>query len=274
MIFFGTELYKYPEILLKSYHDINSSNKKIKIKSKIISKLISSYIRLFGIPDVSFQLRAKYFYDQIISNKKYIPKKILDAGSGIGYYSLLMSKSFPNSSILGVDTDTNKLKFTKSLGIPKVKFEYHNLNNVILNKKFDLIVNIDVLEHIKDYKKVLKNFYSMLEPGGNLYIHTPQVKQKRFFKSFFKNWQHDDHVREGYIPEHLLTELKRIGFVSLVKSNGLGPLSSLVWEINQILLSFNLYVSAVIFPLLLLITYLEKRPTTGLTFYLVAQKKT
>ena len=213
---FGSEYANHPEILMQSLHEMNAKYQKPRCSANMLGFFQSIYIRLFGIPEIGFQIRGMYFRKALWEMRDFKPKKILDAGSGIGSYTFYLAKLFPNASVEGWEIDKNKLafckKFSKELNIRNAPFSFRNLTNTLGYKsKFDLIVNIDVLEHIKDYKKVLKNFYTLLMPGGYVYIHTPQLNQKRFF-SRFDTWKHKDHVREGFDPITLRRDEKQALF--------------------------------------------------------------
>src|SRR5205085_9906865 len=119
-------------------------------------------------------------------------------------------------------------------------------------EKYKLNVNIDVLEHVDDYKKVLKNLSALLLPGGFIYIHTPQPNQKRIFKSF-KTWAHEDHVHEGYTPDDLVQEFKKLGFKVIEKKETFGFAGKLAWELNHMGFKKGFIVTGLTYPALYLI---------------------
>lgn len=258
---FGRESWRHPEIILKSFNEMSHDHSKKNKKNKKPTILDQAYLALFGIPEIGFQIRSLYFKKMLgkhLSKKKI--SKILDAGSGIGTYSFWLSKKFPNSYVDGWDIDKNKLrfseKFCEELGISNVSFKFNDLYESQKGKNmYDLIINIDVLEHIKDYKKVLKNFYSLLVPGGYLFIHVPQPNQKRIFKQM-ESWHHDDHVREGIEEKVLKNDLKNIGFKITESRQTFGPLGKLAWELNHIALKKNFITAGIVYllvyPLILL----------------------
>src|SRR3989344_6988950 len=143
---YGTFYAKYPEILLDSYQKIGSPTSTQKHIS-LNNPFLKLYLSIFGIPDVSFQLRAKYFEETLKSIPIFSPQKILDAGSGIGFYSLFLRRLYPDSTILGVDIDKHKLSFCRQLNLPHAQYKYADITKLSMHKQsFDLIVNIDVLE--------------------------------------------------------------------------------------------------------------------------------
>ena len=69
---------------------------------------------------------------------------------------------------------------------------------------FDLICAFEVIEHIKDYKKALAEFYRVLKPGGLLLISTPN---KAIYSPDSKKPFYPFHFHEFYL-EDLKTMLK------------------------------------------------------------------
>ena len=127
-------------------------------------------------------------------------EKDTDAGSGIGAYAFWLAKTFPRASVTGGDIDRHKLKscrvLTREFHLNNVSFSYFDITKANGKARYNLIVTIDVLEHVEDYTKVLQNFHRLLRKGGLLYVHVPQPDQMRIFRSL-RGWRHEDHVLEG-----------------------------------------------------------------------------
>lgn len=85
--------------------------------------------------------------------KYFHPKSVIDIGCGVGIYLKEFEKS--GVDILGFDGSPEAIK--NSLVGDKIKL--HDLNKpLILNKKFDLCLSIEVAEHLeKEYSDVLVN---------------------------------------------------------------------------------------------------------------------
>jgi 2-polyprenyl-3-methyl-5-hydroxy-6-metoxy-1,4-benzoquinol methylase len=271
----GRNYWKTPEVLVDSYYKIQDRSKP-NAKNNILHNV---YIFMFGIPDIGFQLRGKYFLNSLKTLSNFTPNNILDAGSGIGFYTFRMSQMYPNSKIDGIDIDQHKLEFCKKYiadnDIQNISFSNKNLVNEKLKKNnYDLIVNVDVLEHVNDYMFVLKNFYSALRPGGVLYLHTPQINQTRIFKKYFQNWVHEEHVREGFDKNSLKSNLLKIGFQKVYISEGFGFWGKMAWEIVTICMDRSQILGALIFPLAYCLTFLDKssKNDSGLSLYLLAKK--
>lgn len=282
---FGSIYANHPEILIDSFKQMNDDyQEKIEAGkgclhscSGFLGKL---YLRILGIPEIGFQVRFLYFkkiLNECLFN--FTPKKILDAGSGIGAFAFWLGRFYPRATVVGYEIDKNKLQFcqelAKELQAKNVTFLYNDLLKKNRERKvYDLIVNIDVLEHVKNYKKVLKNCYDLLKPYGYLYIHTPQPNQRRVFKQFTK-WHHKDHTYEGFSPIYLRKRLEKLGFKVIVLRQTFGFLGSLAWEINHIMLFKGFILAGLTYPLLYLLARLDLLfiNKKGLGIVLLAQKR-
>lgn len=276
---FGREYWRQPSILLSSFGQMHSKYKKIAKRNKKDSIFQKLYIGIFGIPEIGFQIRSLYFVKILkekLENKKI--KNILDAGSGIGTYSFLLANKFPDSRVFGGDIDEEKIKFCKSFSkkmqLPNVEFGYFDVEKPSFKHRFDLIVNIDVLEHVNDYKKVIKNFNKLLNEGGYLYIHAPQTNQKRIF-SQLKKWEHEDHTHEGYSVEDLKNELKKSGFKVTIAKESFGFFGKLSWELNHMSFKKGFLFSGLTYPLLYVIASIDLLfdNRNGLGTAILAKKK-
>lgn len=257
---FGREYHRYPKVLLNSFGEMSEGYKGKKNKSKLLEMLFKSYIFVFGIPEIGFQIRCLYF-KHILFPRVKDRKNILDAGSGIGIYTFWLNKNYKDSNVLGTDIDRQKLKIAKELvknfKADRINFEIDDVTTPPKKKSsFDLIVTIDVLEHVKDYKKVIKNFSQRLTKGGYLYIHTPQANQKRFFKSL-ENWEHESHEHEGFTKSILKKELEKNGMKLVISKNTFGFFGKLAWELNHIALGKSFILAGILYPALYIIARLD-----------------
>lgn len=276
---FGNEYASRLDILLQSFGEINEKYKKKIDKDNIfIERLKILYVSLFGIPEIGFQIRSLYFKRYTLKLVRKNFKKILDVGSGIGFYTLLLGKTFKNAKVIGIDIDKNKLKSSQSiadeLAIKNVEFLDLNATKLPNKPLYDFTVNIDVLEHVGNYKKVIKNFFSALRKNGYLYIHVPQLNQKRIFSSF-KTWYHEDHIRGGITKTELENSLRKLGFRIIISKETFGFFGKLAWELNHLMLSRSFVLAGITFPFLFFLAMLDPfcKNNDGLGIAILAQKK-
>lgn len=276
---FGSQYSRHPEMLVQSLREMN--DRYAHGFSGMIgwsAWLAGIYIRIFGIPEIGFQVRGMYFRQALRSFMTFSPKTILDVGSGIGCYSFHMAKRFPRARVTGWEIDRSKLAYSQQLSkefqAENTAFVFGDIVNPPKKKNsFDLITIIDVMEHIPDYKKALNNMYTLLNPSGYVYIHVPQIKQVRFFREF-RSWEHADHVREGFAPASLVQDLQHAGFVIVSVRNSFGYFGSFAWELNHMLLAKSKALAAVCYPFLYVVSLVDGmiRNQRGLCVAIIAQK--
>lgn len=278
---FGREYANHLDILNQSFAEMNEKyeNKlRTENKSYFIEKLKKLFIGIFGIPEIGFQIRSLYFQDILYSHKfSKTPQKILDAGSGIGTYTFYLSKMFPQAQVVGGEIDKKKLRAAHDL---KKKVASQNVTFISLDvtkkqktSQYDLIVIIDVLEHIENYEKVLKNLYKLLRKNGYLYIHVPQPNQKRIFKAL-KFWHHEDHAHEGIEKRKLRKKLQNLGFELVIAKETFGFFGKLAWELNHLTLAKNFMLAGILYPFLYILAKMDVLVTnsSGLGIAVLAKK--
>ena len=108
----------------------------------------------------------------LVKFQKYLSGQILEVGCGIGNFTKLIS-SF--GQVTAVDIEPDYIKQTKK----KVQEAHVGLGDIekgklfFKDKKFDSIVCLNVLEHIKDDGKAISNIVQLLKPDGVLVLLVP-----------------------------------------------------------------------------------------------------
>ena len=165
-------------------------------------------------------LREKYVKRELLllaSNRESI-RDILDAGSGYGQYTWFCTKAFPNASILGVDVKKEQIEdcalFFKKMHKSRCRFEVKDLEKLSYDSLFDLVLCVDVMEHVADDMTVFRNFCRSLKSGGLCLINTPTrdpeppaVQDNNHVDSVVA-----EHVREGYTSDEIREKLSDAGF--------------------------------------------------------------
>jgi 2-polyprenyl-3-methyl-5-hydroxy-6-metoxy-1,4-benzoquinol methylase len=170
--------------------------------------------------------------------------QILDAGSGFGQYSYYLSRKNPSWSILGVDVKTEQIEdckaFFKRIGKSNVQFQYADLTEFVHADTYDLILSVDVMEHIEEDVMVFENFWKSLKPGGMLLISTPSdqggsdvhqhdaAEAGNAQSSFI-----DEHVRDGYNIHEIQEKLKSAGFSKTEAHYSYGTPGKISWKLSM-----------------------------------------
>ena len=163
---------------------------------------------------------------------------ILDAGSGFGQYAWRLWKINNNWNILGIDVkeeqvdDCNKyVNGTKARG--KLTFRVADLTEYKEEDKYNLVLSVDVMEHIEEDRQVFSNFYSSLQKDGWLIISTPSDKGGSDVHNEDDHSFIDEHVRDGYGVEDINEKLQTAGFIDISTAYTYGWPGKISWKLSM-----------------------------------------
>ncbi len=188
--------------------------------------------------------------------------EILDAGSGFGQYSYYLSKKNKSWKITGVDVKEEQIDdcnvFFKRIGLSNASFRIEDLTKFKTEIAYDLILSVDVMEHILEDLKVFKNFHDSLKPQGMVLISTPSDQggsdvHEHEHESFI-----DEHVRDGYNINEIQEKLKMAGFARTEARYNYGTPGKISWKLSMkypIMLLNASKLFFIILPLYYLITF-------------------
>lgn len=166
-----------------------------------------------------FFLRSWYVRRELKNIRRLKKEKhlsIYDAGSGFGQYSYFMSKKLNPCNIYSIDVKEDWIndcnEFFSDKKINNVKFGIEDLTTITYKDEYDLILCVDVMEHIEDDKKVFQNFYNALNKDGYLIINTPSIYGGSDVHEDSDESFIGEHARVGYSPEDLKEKLEPLGF--------------------------------------------------------------
>ena len=125
-------------------------------------------------------IRIKYIKENIISNFKLkITKKplhkinILDIGCGGGLLSEPMTRL--GATVTGIDASIKNINIAK-LHAKKNKLQINYLcsspEKLKINKKFDVILNMEIIEHVEDINFFLNSCSKLLKKNGLMFVAT------------------------------------------------------------------------------------------------------
>lgn len=167
--------------------------------------------------------------------------QILDAGSGFGQYTYRMSRIFPDSVIKGIDVKQEQIddcnRFFSSINQGKrINFESCDLTALNEPDQYNLILCVDVMEHIAEDELVFRNFHESLKDKGILMISTPSDKGGSDTEAHDHASAHGfigEHVRDGYGIEEIRGKLVSAGFRDIEAKYVYGTPGSLSWRLSM-----------------------------------------
>ena len=125
-------------------------------------------------------IRIKYIKDNLIehfnlkkNNQPLKSLKLLDIGCGGGLLSEPMSRLGAN--VVGIDASKNNINVAKHhLKKSKLSIEYYNSSpeNFKALKKFDVVLNMEIVEHVENIDIFIKQSSMFLKKNGIMFIAT------------------------------------------------------------------------------------------------------
>lgn len=154
--------------------------------------------------------------DAVAQVKKFMPSAqavIMEIGCSSGFLIRDLAKSFPEAVIVGADVVKEPLyRLAKTLpGIPLIRFDL--LQNPLPAQSVDVLIMLNVLEHIEDDVVALQNAFNLLKPGGALIIEVPAGPY------LYDAYDAELHHFRRYSASELQAKLTQAGFKISRKSH-------------------------------------------------------
>ena len=139
----------------------------------------------------------------------YVGARVLEIGAGIGNITTWL---LPRDLYVASDINPHYLDYLQNMSVGK---PYLDVDRIDLEDsscferwkgRFDTVVCLNVLEHVRDPLQSLRNIHDVLEPGGRLVLYVPQGQH--LYSSLDEVLGH----RVRYDREMLGRELREAGF--------------------------------------------------------------
>jgi 2-polyprenyl-6-hydroxyphenyl methylase/3-demethylubiquinone-9 3-methyltransferase len=172
-------------------------------------------------------IRISYIKENIIKTFKINLKKkplknikILDVGCGGGLLSEPMSRL--GADVTGIDASMKNINVAKIHSkINKLKINYicASPEKLKIGKKFDVILNMEIVEHVEDVNFFLKSCSNLLKKNGIMFVATLNKTLKSYVfaivgAEYILRWLPiGTHEWEKFIkPDELISILKKNNF--------------------------------------------------------------
>jgi SAM-dependent methyltransferase len=172
----------------------------------------------------------------------WAPRRALDAGTGYGQYALALRACFPAARVLSVDINPACVarldELCRSGGVAAVETRVADLLELELDEPVDLVLNVDVVEHIEDDRRVFRNLAAALAPGGLLLLHTPAVAEGTPEAAVSGPGVRrgacavGEHAREGYTRAMLRERLRQAGLEEVWLRATYGRAGGWAWRLG------------------------------------------
>jgi len=105
-------------------------------------------------------------------------ERVLDVGCNRGSIEALFQSLYPEAvsttRIDGIDVSSRAIAQALELSLPNCRFQTYSGTEIPFPvASFDLVVLVEVLEHVPAKRDLLREIWRVLKPGGRLYLTTP-----------------------------------------------------------------------------------------------------
>lgn len=129
----------------------------------------------------------------------------LEIGCGTGQVLQAVDAAFPSAQLSGSELFVDGLRYARRR-VPRARLMQMDATRIPFSAEFDAIGAFDVIEHIRDDRRVLAEIHRALKPGGVAILTVPQHPSL---------WSHQDelaHHQRRYRRHELESKLRDIGF--------------------------------------------------------------
>lgn len=102
-------------------------------------------------------------------------QRILELGCGWGSLTLWMAAQFPHARITAVSNSRGQRAHIEhqaaQRGLGNIEIVTCDVNALQLDRRFDRVVSIEMFEHMRNYRGLLRNIAGWLDDDGRLFVH-------------------------------------------------------------------------------------------------------
>lgn len=154
---------------------------------------------------------------KLMGAEKTMPKNVLDVGCASGWFLSKLALKYPKANYTGVDVHKKAIDYGKKRykNLKLICADAHSLP--FPNESFDVVICAEVLEHVKNPKKVLLEIKRVLTKDGIVIIEMDSGNL--LFRAIWYWWTHlrhgvwrDSHIH-AFNTKKLENMIKNSGFI-------------------------------------------------------------
>jgi cyclopropane-fatty-acyl-phospholipid synthase len=130
---------------------------------------------------------------------------VLELGCGWGSLSLWLARQHPNSQITAVSNAQNQIDFinttARDSGLPNLRALRTDMNHFQPDGRFDRIVSVEMFEHMRNWRLLLRRIAGWLRPDGAFFLHIFSHEQHAYlFDQGADDWMGRHFFSGGMMP--------------------------------------------------------------------------
>ena len=130
--------------------------------------------------------------------------ELLDLGCGWGSLTFWLAERYPACRILAVSNSRTQRAFiegeARRRGLRGIEVVTADANVFDVERRFDRVVSVEMLEHARNYEALLDKVASWLEPGGKLFVHVFSHRELAY--AYESGWMAKHFFTAGTMPSH------------------------------------------------------------------------
>jgi cyclopropane-fatty-acyl-phospholipid synthase len=132
--------------------------------------------------------------------------RILDLGCGWGSLSLWLAERYPRAVVTGVSNSNGQRDWIESerdrRGLGNLRIITADVNRFVPGDRFDRVMSIEMFEHMRNWRELLRRVSTWLDAGGKAFIHVFSHRTLPYV--FTGTWAASRFFTAGVMPSHEL----------------------------------------------------------------------
>ncbi len=134
--------------------------------------------------DMAYRRRARILLDYLELEDG---ERVFDCGCGMGFYLMTMSK-LRRLRLVGIDGDLERLHWAQRERVPASLLSGDIQRLPFSDETFDKVLMTEVLEHLPDDRRGLREIHRILKPGGILSLSVPNTNYPFWWDPINRVW--------------------------------------------------------------------------------------
>jgi cyclopropane-fatty-acyl-phospholipid synthase len=133
--------------------------------------------------------------------------EVLDLGCGWGSLALYVAERFPGCRVLAVSNSRTQGQHIAAeaarRGLRNVAHEVGDVNDYATGRRFDRVVSVEMLEHVRNYAEAFRRVRGWLAPDARVFAHVFSHRRHAYeFDGGDSDWMGRTFFSGGTMPSH------------------------------------------------------------------------
>jgi cyclopropane-fatty-acyl-phospholipid synthase len=131
--------------------------------------------------------------------------ELLDLGCGWGSLTFFLLERYPTARVLSVSNSRTQRAFIRAeagrRGLShRLEVVTADANVFDTERRFDRVLSVEMLEHMRNYESLFARMRTWLEPGGKVFVHV--FSHRRYAYPYESGWMARRFFTAGTMPSH------------------------------------------------------------------------